>query len=150
MNKKEFLDCSRDFFRNQGFKVLKKSKFYYEAKDFVYMIELQLSNYSELYYFNYNIRIKDIHKDINQIDSNRGWDFFSARIISTTEKAFIIEYDKIDKNSYVDQLFIKYKEQIEPILNGGLDALINLYKSDKLYICFKPETVQYLKKYYNI
>lgn len=60
MEKNEFLAVTQQFMSQQGFQLLKKSKFYYEAAEFVLKFELQRSNYSELYYFDFNIRIKEL------------------------------------------------------------------------------------------
>lgn len=49
MEKNEFLNVTGQFMKQQGFQLLKKSKFYYKAADFILKFELQRPNYSELY-----------------------------------------------------------------------------------------------------
>lgn len=49
MTKNEFLNITRNFFRQCGFQLIKKSKFYFEANDFILEVQLQHSNYDEFY-----------------------------------------------------------------------------------------------------
>ena len=149
MNKEEFLNITRDFFCGQGFHLLKRSKFYYESEEFVLRIDLQHSDYTEQFYFNYNIRIKAIHKEIKQIDDKNGWDFILARIIDAPDQAFIVEYNSITANEYLKQLKANYERQIKPIIDYGVKSLLYLYRRNITYIHFRPEAMQFLEQYYS-
>lgn len=147
MNKEEFLNATREFFRSQGFQLLKKSKFYYDSEEFILKIDLQPSNYSEQFYLNYNIRIKAIHKEIKQIEDKNGWDLILGRIIAAPDRAFIVAYNSIAANEYLKQLKLKYERQIKPIIDRGVGSLLYLYRHEITYIHFRPGVLQFLEQY---
>lgn len=148
MNKEEFLDITREFMRNQGFQLLRKSKFYFKADEFVLKIELQHSEYDELYYFNFNVRINELHSQVTRIDDTVEWDLILGRLINSKDYAFIVKYLEVEKEEYLNLLQKKYVQQIEPILDEGLKKLIWLEENNISYIDFKKGILEYLQEKY--
>lgn len=111
MEKKEFLDASREYFKSIGFQTLKKSKFYYYTDDLALLVWLQHSDYSEMYYINYDIQLKALHPN-EQCDGNicdvRG------RLACSTE------YQLRNAKDYLLSLERAIQKQIAPIMKDGL------------------------------
>ncbi len=145
MEKNEFLNVTGQFMKQQGFQLLKKSKFYYEAADFILKFELQRSNYSELYYFNFNIRIKELHPRITQTDDESEWDLLMGRMMIDAASAFTVEYKEWEEDRYLNRLKTLFSKQIHPILVDGLKALFPLEKKNVVYIDFKKDAQAYLE-----
>lgn len=148
MTKNEFIGITREFFKEKGFHLLKKSKFYMDTRDFVLKVYLQHSDYSELYYFNFDIRIKDLHPMNIKLDDEdySSWDFCFGRLVENKEYAFTVEYLKVQQEDYLNKLNKIYLQQIKPILVEGLRILLPFNKKGKLYINFKKETEEFLRQ----
>lgn len=145
MEKNEFLAVTQQFMSQQGFQLLKKSKFYYEAAEFVLKFELQRSNYSELYYFDFNIRIKELHPRIIQTDDESAWDLLMGRMMIGAGTAFTVECKEWEEDCYLNRLKTLFSKQIHPILVEGLKALLPLEKKNVVYIDFKKDAQEYLE-----
>lgn len=139
MEKKEFLDISREYFKSIGFQTLKKSKFYYEADDYFLVVVMTLSNFSETYYLDYWISIKALHnKETNSIKNL----IVDAQGRFGDNKIQVeIEYEKEEKETYLKCLEQQSKIHIEPILRLGLTAIV---KSPYIFV-YKQEVKNFLK-----
>lgn len=139
MEKKEFLDISREYFKSIGFQTLKKSKFYYEADDYFLVVVMTLSNFSETYYLDYWISIKALHnKETNSIKNL----IVDAQGRFGDNKIQVeIEYEKEEKETYLKCLEQQSKIHIEPILRLRLTAIV---KSPYIFV-YKQEVKNFLK-----
>lgn len=147
MDKKEFLDVSREYFKSIGFQTLKNSKFYYDSKDFILMIWMNHSNYSEQYYIDYYIKIKALHLNIsNDIE----WDTHFCRLTNGKDKALLVKYAEIELLDYIKVLNKRADEQIVPILKHGIkylkELVINPKKYPQYYMFFTDEAKSQLLK----
>ncbi len=119
MEKKEFLDINKNYFKQLGFLAPTKTKFYYEREDLILCIWLQHSTYSKLYYVNYSICLKTLHPEIQDpvkdfyIDANGRMGYDSVR-------GFHIEYETWNAEDYLKDLDKLYKRQVVPIIKHGL------------------------------
>lgn len=144
MEKNEFLDINREFFKSIGFQTLKKSKFYFESEELVLQVYMNHSNYSELYYIDYYIRIKTLHPNITKATDDVEWDTHFCRLSNGKGKAFIAEYEDLDADTYLNIIENLVTKQIVPILQGGVNFIKKFLKNRKkyeLYIVF-PEDVE--------
>ncbi len=125
MEKKEFLDISREYFKQLGFQSLKKSKFYYYAKELALCVWLQHSDYSEIYYINYDIQLKALHNN-EQCDGSicdvRG------RLVSARDRGFMVEYLLWNTDDYLKVLDELSKKQIVPIMEQGVKYVKKLVR----------------------
>lgn len=139
MKKDEVLELSRNYFKSIGFQTLKKSKFFYESKELILQVCMNHSNFSNLYYVDYYIRIKTLHPDINETTNDKEWDTHFSRITNGKDKAFIVEYEKMDADRYSNTLKHLVTSQIVPIMQGGV-KFIKQFLTNKskyeLYIVF--------------
>ena len=136
MEKKEFLDVSREYFKSIGFQTLKKSKFYYESNELVLRVELFHSNYDEYYYIYYFIILKSLHNDGIFEDLNGD---ISGRVVWDEKRCFDVKYTLLKKEEYMN--FLKYlsNQQILPIVKDGINyvkKLVNNSKAVGVYIFF--------------
>jgi len=147
MEKKEFLDVSREYFKSIGFQILKKSKFFYESEELVLQVYMNHSNFSEQYYVDYYIRIKALHPNINEITNDKEWDTHFARLTNGKDTAFIVEYENMDVDSYSNILERLVTNQIVPIMQGGVNFIKHFFKNRKkyeLYIVFSKDAEKVL------
>ena len=119
MNKEEFLEISRAYFKSIGFQILKKSKFYYDTEDITLLVWFQHSNFSETYYVDYYFRIKKLHPEVKNITDNV-WDTIGGRLIYSATKGFNIEYQLYNKDEYLKDLSKLSDLQIVPIMQDGV------------------------------
>lgn len=133
MEKNEFLDVSREFFKSIGFQTLKKSKFYYESDELVMTMVMTLSNFSETYYLDYWITIKALHD--RKTDYLKNTEVDAQGRFGDKRVQVEVEYEKTDKESYLKILEKQTKIHIEPIQKQGLKAIVKnpyvfVYKKD--------------------
>lgn len=140
MEKKEFLDVSREYFKSIGFQTLKKSKFFYEAEDLIIQVYFTHSNFSELYYIDYYISIKDLHPKLSILNFESNID--AQGRFGDGNYQIEIEYDKINSQEYFKILDEQTKIHICPIINQGLKAM----KNNKNLFIYSQQTKKYLKK----
>ena len=141
MEKKEFLDVSREYFKSIGFQTLKKSKFYYDSKDLILQVYLTHSNFCESFYIDYYVGIKDLNPALNI--SNFESHIDAQGRFGEGQYQVEIEYEKITLNKYVEILEKQTKIHIRPIINNSLKAILTL---PNIFI-YKQHVIDYLKKY---
>lgn len=148
MDKKEIQDVTREYFKSIGFQILKKTKFYYESKDLVIQVWMNHSNFSNTYYIDYYIRIKNFHPEISDITNDKVWDTHFSRLTNNND-AFIVEYEKAESYMYIKELNQCVVKQIMPIIEGGNKFLKDVSQNEKkypyLYILFTNEALNFLK-----
>ncbi len=133
MKKKEFLDVSREYFKSIGFQTLKKSKFYFNSKDIILMVWLNHSNFSEMYYVDYYIRIQKFHPGITEITNDKIWDTHFARITNGKDSALLLNYEELEAFDYIKILRRRTEEQIIPILQFGINYLRKIVANSNAY-----------------
>lgn len=121
MEKKEFLDVSREYFKSIGFQMLKKSKFYYESEELVLQVYMNHSNFSELYYIDYDFRLKKLHPEVQSIDYNV-WDTIIAGRLQH------VDYLLYDKDQYLENLKRFVQKYICPIMTNGIKYIKKIVK----------------------
>lgn len=142
MDKKEFLDVSREYFRSIGFQILKKSKFYYDSDKLTLRVDLFHSNYGEYYCVEYVFRIKKLHPQVIDPLNNEVWDTLTGRIVYNRNKGFPIEYQLWDKEDYISTLKELAQKQLFPIMQYDIKYIKKLAKnceSVDAYILFKND-----------
>jgi hypothetical protein len=125
MEKKEFKKIVNDCLLANGF--LKKGKYYYkESPEVICVLGLQKSNYSNCYYVNVGIVIKEIY---NGLELPRDVDgHIRSRFYFTVgdKEVECLDLDKINESSViVSSLEAGISEIINPSLeHGGLEELL--------------------------
>lgn len=142
MEKKEFLDINREYFKSIGFQTLKKSKFYYDSDKLTLRVKLFHSNYGEYYCVEYDFRLKILHSEIGSEFNDNIWDTVTGRLVYSRDKGFPIEYQSWDKEDYIHTLKPLAQKQLFPIMQYDIKYIKKLAKnceSVNAYILFKKD-----------
>ena len=126
MHKKEMQDLTRDYFKKIGFQILKKNKFYFHNYNLVLRLQLEKSNFAEMYYFAYHFRIKALDPEVNEVTNDSIWDTFGGRLVYGNNKGFQVEYPLWDAEAYLRDLDTLTKRQIVPIMHDGISYIKRL------------------------
>lgn len=127
MEKEEFLKINREFFKQQGFLMRTKNRFYHNSEELILCVWLQHSAYSKLYYINYDICLKALHPEIQEkLDVNIC--DVTGRLALNRKKCFICEYPLCSADDYLQPLAKLFDEQIVPILEKGVKFVKKLVK----------------------
>lgn len=142
MEKKEFLNANREYFKSIGFQTLKKSKFYYDSEKLTLRVNLFHSNYGEYYCVEYDFRLKTLHPDIGLQFNDIVWDTMGGRLVYSRNKGFPIEYLLWGKEQYLSTLKALAEKQLFPIMQYDVKYIKQLAKnceSVDAYILFKKD-----------
>ena len=120
MEQKEIQDITRAYFKQLGFQVLKKTKFYFDSDELTLRLWLDRSQFSETYYFTYDIRIKALHPEIKDITNENVWDTVGGRLTYSLQKGFHVEYPLWDQQTYLRDLKMLTEKQLVPIMQQGV------------------------------
>ena len=146
MEQKEIQDITRQYFKQLGFQVLKKTRFYFESDELVLRLWLQRSQFSETYYFTYDIRIKALHPEIKDLTNENVWDTtVGGRLGYDSHKGFHVEYPLWDQQTYLKDLKKLTEKQLVPIMKQGVAYVKKLAlnpKSCGAWIVFKEDDRQ--------
>ena len=142
MEQKEIQDITRAYYKQLGFQVFKKTKFYYETNDIVLRLWLEKSQFSETYYFTYHFRIKKLHPEVKDITNELIWDTRGGRMGYDLERGFHVEYPLWDQQTYLKELKMLTEKQIVPIMKQGVEYVKKLAFNNYscgAWILFTPE-----------
>ena len=120
MEQKEIQDITREYFKQLGFQVLKKTRFYFDSEELTLRMWLDRSQFSETYYFTYHIRIKALHPEIKDVKNDHIWDTVGGRLTYGSQRGFHVEYPLWDQETYLKDLKMLTEKQIVPIMKQGV------------------------------
>ena len=130
MNKKEIQDITREYFKELGFQVLKKTKFYFESDELVLRLWMDKSQFSETYYFTYHFRIKVLHPEVKDITNDNVWDTWGGRLGYELPRQFEVEYPRWNQDKYLKDLKEITEKHIVPIMKYGTEYVKKLAYDD--------------------
>jgi hypothetical protein len=127
LEKNEFKKIVNQYLKTQGF--MKKGSYYYkESEEMKFVFGLQKSNFSNGYYVNLGIFIKELHKEI-EFPRDIDGDVYLRCYVDENEEFDLIDLDYVDGVEPIIKLLNKSIEQfVFPAIT--YDGFLNLLESD--------------------
>ena len=137
MDKKQFMGFCKNEFKARGFKK-KKNVFYLAGHDLLCGIDLQKSNYGDVYYINYYYFIGDFENN-SHYPTHYESDIQGRIVVMSKKQTFQgkqfltaqVEYEEYSEDELRPFFEREFKEKILPPINQGkkyiLDNLNSLY-----------------------
>lgn len=140
MDKKEFKMLFNEIASNNGY-IYKEKNLYKETDTLIIIIDFQKSNYSNGYYINYGILIKEINKNLVNF-RNIQYDF-SGRMIDNKkiENKDLFELDVLEKNSYLESINSFFKNIIKEIETNGIQRMFEIYPGSQNVLTLKAKKI---------
>ena len=125
MTQKEFIDSTNRFFQSHNF-IRKGRKFAFELNDMFVVFVLLKSYYCDCYYIDYNISLKELHKEFDF--SDKCFDIILRPRLTLADGKVQLKPEEMENDEYINALQPTVTKLLDKISADGVKFLKRLQK----------------------